>query len=376
MSKLNIKKRKRNNCKEDVSLKEDAEMNILEGNDNDAEKNHEDISEKIAVDEADKQNGLVKQKVNEEELKQEMSLEKEILIEEDDEIESVRDYDEHSYNMQALVEEDYDEKKIKKASLHEKKPVLAIQTVFMIVVSIATLVFLGLAIYYHNQSLEKKELNLKIEGLEGQLAIEKEKNAQLTQMVTELTEKNDILSGTVTSKSDSLSELERENQAKMLPDNYPLKGTAALIEGNGPVEEPEVELVPIYDTSANDASGNAVIIDYVRVTKQPKNNIVFDENIPAVRFMCDVDTKVVAAGDGVVISANSDLTNECEIVIDHGNGYISMYHGYIVPFIGEGDEVSKGTSIGLINEVNSKFEYKVTLDGEYIDPMDVMNING
>ena len=292
---------------------------------------------------------------------------KKLLLDEE-EIESVRDYDTTSYEA-ALAMEDNNEKEkkrfdIEKKEIHEKFPFLAIQTVISVVLALATIVFLLLAVYYRNQSLKMQELDLQIEGLKGQLEIEKENNNELNVVIQELTEKNDILSGTVNSKSDSLSEMEMEKQLKKIPDNYPLKGSAGIIDKEN-YTPPEDEIVYYTDESGNEIS--------YRVAK---HNIEFDNQIPSVRFMCDSQTKVVATGDGIVYEIEEGAYGEYSIMVDHENEYVSGYHGCLVPLVSEGDFVSKGSVIAIINESNSEFEYTITSEGEYIDPMSIMIING
>ena len=70
-----------------------------------------------------------------------------------------------------------------------------------------------------------------------------------------------------------------------------------------------------------------------------------------------------------------------QIHIDHGNGYITIYRSGTTPKVDVGDEVTRGTLLFEMkededNELADKMAYQVTLDGEYVVPTEVLEING
>ena len=95
-----------------------------------------------------------------------------------------------------------------------------------------------------------------------------------------------------------------------------------------------------------------------------------------VIFGAQHGAKVMAAGSGKVISVKKDEEFGYAVRIDHGNGYITIYRYNDTPKIKEGDDVSKGQLLFEVNFVTSKVGYQVMYDNAYINPMDVMEVNG
>ena len=64
------------------------------------------------------------------------------------------------------------------------------------------------------------------------------------------------------------------------------------------------------------------------------------------------------------------------IRIDHGNGYNSLYRNDGEVMVKEGDEVVRGAILYVIGEDNTELGYQITYDEKYIDPMELINIDG
>jgi biotin carboxyl carrier protein len=169
------------------------------------------------------------------------------------------------------------------------------------------------------------EQTQKIETLE-------EENADLTSLREELTEKVTILSDTINQKVEE-EEAQEEAQAQAhMPVGFPMSASASLEEAD--TEEPMVKL--------NGTEGSSVI----------------------------------ASGDGTVLSITTDTNYLHCIKIDHGNGYISIYRNDGDAMVKEGDEVVRGAILYVIGEDNAELGYQVTYDDRYMDPMDLINIDG
>ena len=97
---------------------------------------------------------------------------------------------------------------------------------------------------------------------------------------------------------------------------------------------------------------------------------------PMVVFNVQHGAKVMAAGKGTVVKVESDEEFGNRVVIDHGNGYFTIYRYNDAPKVKEGDDVSIGQLLFEVNYVSSKVGYQMMYDEEYINPMDVMEING
>ncbi len=161
----------------------------------------------------------------------------------------------------------------------------------------------------------------------------------------ELTEKVNILSETVNQKL----EAEHEQEEKNIPSGFPLSGTADL--------EETTEVITIGDEE---------------VTR------------PILIFKAGEGISVVASGGGIVVSVASDNTYGTQVLVDHGNGYKSVYRCSTEAKVKERDEVIRGTLLFEMgseedddeDENANRMGYQIIKDGEYIEPTQVLEING
>lgn len=97
-------------------------------------------------------------------------------------------------------------------------------------------------------------------------------------------------------------------------------------------------------------------------------------------FGMEESTPVIAAGDGTVLSAAEDGENGWSVRIDHGNGYISDYHYNKEVTVSSGQKVKAGDTIaytGITGEDGMiHMEFRTLCNGAYINPEDVLEING
>ena len=85
---------------------------------------------------------------------------------------------------------------------------------------------------------------------------------------------------------------------------------------------------------------------------------------------------MVATAKGTVIAVNDDLEYGHNVWVDHGNGYITIYRSKHTALVSQGDAVVRGTTLFLIEEAKEKFGYQIVKEGEYVNPLDFMAING
>ena len=85
---------------------------------------------------------------------------------------------------------------------------------------------------------------------------------------------------------------------------------------------------------------------------------------------------VSSAADGVVSKIKSDPRYGLTVIIEHNNGYETVYANLLTAeFVVEGEEVKAGQTIGTIGN-SASFEiaddyhlhFEILKDGEYIDP--------
>lgn len=159
-----------------------------------------------------------------------------------------------------------------------------------------------------------------------------EENTDLRALREELTEKVTILSDTINQKVEEEEALEEAQAQAHMPVGFPMSSSASLEEADS--EEPMVKL--------NGTEGNSVI----------------------------------ASADGTVISITTDTSYLHCIKIDHGNGYVSIYRNDGDAMVKEGDEVVRGAILYVIGEENTELGYQITYDEKFMDPMELINIDG
>lgn len=159
-----------------------------------------------------------------------------------------------------------------------------------------------------------------------------EENADLVALREELTDKVVILSDTVNMKVEEEEAQEQVRAQMHMPVGFPMSSSASLEESPG--AEPMVKLIGTV--------GNSII----------------------------------ASADGMVVSVTTDSSYLHCIKIDHGNGYNSIYRNDGDVMIKEGDEVVRGAILYVIGEDNTELGYQIMYGDRYIDPMDLINIDG
>ena len=64
------------------------------------------------------------------------------------------------------------------------------------------------------------------------------------------------------------------------------------------------------------------------------------------------------------------------VSIDHGNGYISIYRNNGTPVVKAGNEITRGAILDVVGEDNAELGYSISKDDTYIEPMEMIEING
>lgn len=156
---------------------------------------------------------------------------------------------------------------------------------------------------------------------------------ELTERIQTLDEEVQILSATLNQKVQSEEALTKELEAMNVPTRFPLNGSASSFE-------------------VNEAAGMVA-------------EIVSSEGV-----------MVVATAGGTVLAVNDDLEYGHNVWVDHGNGYISIYRNQGSAVVKQGDVIYQGTTIFIVEEDNTKLGYQIMLDGEYINPVSLIDIKG
>ncbi len=140
-------------------------------------------------------------------------------------------------------------------------------------------------------------------------------------------------------KEESLQTAEQE---KNMPRGVPMSGAAQIKEAGG----------------ENDAG--------IQAAAEQKEVI----------FVAAVSTNIIASGAGTVLDVTNEEGAPVCIRIDHGDGYISAYRNAGTPKVEAGASVEQGAVLFEVQQENAEFGYSISKAGEYLDPMEIIEIKG
>lgn len=213
---------------------------------------------------------------------------------------------------------------------------------FVAIVTVAIILIIGaIAAYSHYLSnhilasnITMTELRDEIDALNTELASEQEKYVALEKVNEELQEKVMILSTTINEKLQEEAQREAEIAKTYVPSGFPIQGTAT------------------YSLTQMEDGSTVVVFETVE------------------------GTSVVATANGTVSSIAGNESVGFIVMVDHGNGYFSVYRNKAVPKVEEGDTVNIETEIYKILSGKEELGYQIIENGVYIDPMSLMEVYG
>lgn len=159
-----------------------------------------------------------------------------------------------------------------------------------------------------------------------------DENEALSVENSTLSNKVAVLSETVTNKMATEDAMTQEAIENALPRGFPLSGSATMTEAEG--------------------------------------------DVPMLIFSSSIGTNVITSGTGTVVSVDADENYGTRIVIDHENGYKSVYRNNGSALVKNGEELGKGYILFSVGEDNQELGYQIMQDDVYIDPMLLIEING
>lgn len=170
-------------------------------------------------------------------------------------------------------------------------------------------------------------------GLKAQETIEvlEQEKHSLEEEIEELNVKLEVLSTAVNEQLQTADALQEELMQQRLPTDYPLTGSAGIE--------------------------------------------VVEEGEPMVIYTA-AEGMVVASAKGTVTAIEEDENYGNKVVVDHGNGYVSVYCNKGDAQVKVGDEIWTGTTLFIIGENNKQLVYQILQDGVYISPMEMLSTPG
>ncbi len=229
------------------------------------------------------------------------------------------------------------------------------------VTALVVLVAVGLTVFEFYE-LDRMESKLRVFR---ELVAEQEATIErLGAEKAELFSANEVLTDKVAKASIQEEQNQAEYEAKHLPTLFPLSGSAQIVDLDSYLEEKRTEGL------------DEVAAFYEAILSSKKKDKDEGPVDPYVFFIWSDVTDVVAAGDGEVIAVTDDATFGKCVKIDHGNGYVTIYKSNGDVKVNVGDQVVQKAIIFISTGEDSFLEYQITKDDEFIDPMDVIVIDG
>ena len=159
-----------------------------------------------------------------------------------------------------------------------------------------------------------------------------DENEALSVENSTLSSKVAVLSETVTKKTEVEDAISQETVENAMPKGFPLSGSATMKEA--------------------------------------------EEGDPMLIFTAANSVNVITSGTGTVVSVDADEVYGTRIVIDHGNGYQSVYRNGGAALVKNGETLGKGYILFSVKDDNQELGYQIIQNDEYIDPMILIDING
>lgn len=175
-------------------------------------------------------------------------------------------------------------------------------------------------------------INERNQGRSERVQQLEQENQDLKDQIEALNDRVQILSNTVNEKVQSEMALSEQLAKQSSPTEFPLTGSASMEE--------------------------------------------ITEGEPMCVFQASAGTTVVATASGTVQSVTDDEEYGHSVRIDHGNGYVTIYRNKGDVTVKQGDSVVQGTTLYIIGQDNAQLGYQMMKDEEYINPMDMLAING
>ncbi|MCQ2082220.1 MAG: M23 family metallopeptidase [Lachnospiraceae bacterium] len=97
---------------------------------------------------------------------------------------------------------------------------------------------------------------------------------------------------------------------------------------------------------------------------------------PIAKLTASSGVNIISAGTGTVLSVEDDAEYGNRIIIDHGNGYKSIYRNKGEVLVKVGETLGKGYILFSVSGKNTDIGYQIMLNDEYVDPKDVIQIDG
>ncbi len=214
--------------------------------------------------------------------------------------------------------------------------------VSMVTTILVVIIGIGLTAF---EFYELAQMESKLRVFRSIISEQEDIIADLGDAKAELEKQNEILNNSVAQAKAESDKAEEENQARHLPSFFPLTGSALISNVD-------------TKTGTDEETGEEIVTEIT------------------TEFAMSGASDVVATADGVVTAVKENSTYGRLVQIDHQNGYVTIYMNDSDPKVNLGDEVVRGAIIFVGGSSNDTLGYQIIYEGEYIDPMQIIAVDG
>ena len=240
---------------------------------------------------------------------------------------------------------------------------------------------LGIIMFMLNKTAAKLENNAGEVAQEQQTAPDTESvSTEIGKSVEEQENASIVDTSTNTTKSKFTNKERKANEGKT--DNEFTKPTNIM--NSTEVDEPDTKIKELEKSNTEVKKE----VSFVKPTEGEiicefaKDNLIYSETLKewithtAVDIKADKTSVIKSAADGIVRSIVNDPRYGLTVVIEHDDGYETVYSNLLTAeFVVEGEEVKQGQTIGTAGNTASfessmecHLHFEILKDGEYLDP--------
>jgi murein DD-endopeptidase MepM/ murein hydrolase activator NlpD len=152
----------------------------------------------------------------------------------------------------------------------------------------------------------------------------------------------------------------------------------ALLPTYAPADPDRLDLLwPVETRTISSAWGPRMRTKTVRVKDQRKKRIRYRGRHRGIDLTAPTGTAVFAAIDGVVAMAGRHKQYGNFVVVEHGNGVVTLYAHHRLNLVREGDIVRRGQKIAEVgrtgNATGPHLHFELKIDGVQRNPLPVLN---
>jgi murein DD-endopeptidase MepM/ murein hydrolase activator NlpD len=152
----------------------------------------------------------------------------------------------------------------------------------------------------------------------------------------------------------------------------------ALLPTYAPADPERLDLLwPVETRTISSAWGPRMRTRTVRVKNQRKKRIRYKGRHKGIDLTAPTGTAVFAALDGQVIQAGKHKAYGNYVMVEHGNGVMTLYAHHKLNLVREGDIVRRGQKIAEVgrtgNATGPHLHFELKVDGIQRNPLPVLN---